>query len=81
MLRVYDEMPSVIYPIGSILEDEKMIMKVLKFQKARTCHAYQVEILQWKVKPSDDILQHFTDPKTPWIMITPYSIEKIKVLS
>lgn len=80
MLKVYDEMPSVKYAIGSILEDEKMIMKVLEFRECRTAHSYKVEVLKWKVLPPKYI-QDQMDMKTPWILITPYSIPKIKVHS
>lgn len=79
MEKVYDEMPSVKYPIGSILEDEKMIMKVLQFRECRTAHSYKVEVLKWKVMPPQYV-QDVMDLKTPWILITPYSIPKIKVL-
>jgi hypothetical protein len=78
MLQVYSEMPSVIYPIGAILEDEKMIMKVLEFKEVRTAHSYKVEVLQWKVMPPELIQRHM-DMKTTWILITPYSIPKITV--
>lgn len=79
MLKVYDEMPSVKYAIGSILEDEKMIMKVLEFRECRSAHSYKVEVLKWKVMPPTYI-QERMDMKTPWILITPYSIDKIKVI-
>lgn len=79
MLKVYDEMPSVIYPIGAILEDEKMVMKVLEFREVRTAHSYKVEVLKWKVMPPDYIQQRM-DMKTPWILVTPYSIPKIQVI-
>lgn len=79
MLKVYDEMPSVIYPIGAVLEDEKMIMKVLQFRPCRSAHSYKVEVLKWKVLPPEYIQQEM-DMKTPWILITPYSIPKIKVI-
>lgn len=80
MLKVYDEMPSVIYPIGAVLEDEKMIMKVLEFRMCRSAHMYKMEVLKWKVMPPDHV-QQLMDMKTPWVLITPYSIPKIKVLS
>lgn len=79
MLKVYPDLPSVIYPIGSVLEDEKMIMKVLEFRPCNTAHSYKVEVLKWKVMPPE-VIQRQMDMKTPWILITPYSIPKIKVL-
>lgn len=77
--KVYNEMPSVKYAIGSVLEDEKMIMKVLEFRECRSAHSYKVEVLKWKVLPPSYVQEHM-DMKTPWILITPYSIPKIKVL-
>lgn len=72
--------PSVIFPIGSVLEDEKMIMKVLEFRECRSAHSYKVEVLKWKVLPPTYIQQDL-NMKTPWILMIPSSIPKIKVLS
>lgn len=71
--------PDVIFPIGSVLEDEKMIMKVLQFRECRSAHSYKVEVLKWKVLP-DKYIQELMDMKTPWILMIPSSIPKIKVL-
>lgn len=72
--------PDVIYPIGSVLEDEKMIMKVLEFREARSCHSYKVDVLKWKILPPDYI-QKDLNMKQLWIFMIPSSIPKIKVLS
>lgn len=79
MDKVYKEKPSIQYPIGAVLEDEKMIMKVLEFKDEKSGHLYKVEVLQWKVEPPT-LVQQYMDMKYPWIFITPYSIPKIKVL-
>lgn len=72
--------PDVIFPIGSVLEDEKMIMKVLEFRECRSAHSYKVEVLKWKVLP-EAYIQEVMDMKKPWILMIPSSIPKIKVLS
>lgn len=71
--------PDVIYPVGSVLEDEKMIMKVLEFRECHTAHSYKVEVLKWKVYPPDYI-QKDLNMKCLWIFMIPSSIPKIKVL-
>lgn len=79
MLHVHPDMPSVKFPIGAVVEDEKMIMKILEFREVRSAHSYKVEVLKWKVMPPD-IIQRQMDMKTPWILVTPYSIPKMKVI-
>lgn len=72
--------PDVIFPIGSVLEDEKMIMKVLEFREVRSAHSYKVDVLKWKVLPPDYIRKDLNMEQL-WILMIPSSIPKIKVLS
>lgn len=72
--------PDVIFPIGSVLEDEKMIMKVLEFRECRSAHSYKVDVLKWKVLPPEYI-QKDLNMEQLWILMIPSSIPKIKVLS
>ena len=71
--------PSFQYPIGTILEDEKMIMKLLEFKEVKLAHSYKVEVLKWKVEPPEYV-KPYLDMKTPWVIISAESIPKMKVL-
>jgi hypothetical protein len=79
MLKVYKEMPSVIYPPGTIVEDEKMIMKMGEMREVVGGHSYKVEVLKWKVMPPE-FIQRQMDMKNPWVLITAYSVPKMKVI-
>lgn len=78
-MLVPTEKPSVIYPVGAKLEDEKMIMEVLEFQDKPLVHMYKVKVLKWKISPAHYITPHM-NMDTPWIIVVPDSIPKIKVL-
>lgn len=71
--------PSIKFPIGAVLEDEKMIMKVLEFREVQLAHSYKVEVLKWKVEPPDYV-RPYVNMKTPWIIVSAESIPKMKVL-
>lgn len=71
--------PDIQFPIGTILEDEKMIMKILDFREVQLAHSYKVEVLKWKVEPPDYV-KPYVDMKTPWIIVSAESIPKMKVL-
>ena len=77
-LEVPTEEPSVIFPIGAILEDEKGIYKVLEFQKQdNLLHKYRVEILTQKI-PLPKELKHRIDFKNHWLLVLPQKIHCIK---
>ena len=57
------EEPSVVFPVGSILEDEKGVYKVLSpVSKQKVAHIYKVEVLHQKIPIPDDI-KPFIDAK------------------
>lgn len=72
------ESPSTIYEIGSVIEDCNAIMKIKRFLQSHSGHSYQVDVLQWKVEPPDNVKSHL-DMKNFWILVTAESISKIKL--
>lgn len=70
--------PSTIYEIGSVIEDCNAIMKITKFNAGHSGHSYQVDVLQWKVEPPDNI-RPLLDMKNFWILVTAQSFPKIKL--
>lgn len=76
-LRVPKEEARTIFPIGAILEDEKGIYKVLKFEKQAYLHKYQVEVITQKI-PVPEHLKRFVGDKIQWLVITPTNLDAVK---
>jgi hypothetical protein len=77
-LNVPTEEPSITFPIGAVIEDEKGIYKVLEFQKQDDLiHKYRVEILTQKV-PIPKEFKHRIDPKNHWLLILPQKVHLIR---
>ncbi len=70
--------PSRIFDVGSVIEDQTAVMKILKFAKCRSGHSYRVEVLQWKKPPPDSIKEQI-DEKNMWIFVSADSIRNITV--
>lgn len=72
------EEPSIEFPVGAILEDEKAIYKILEpVVKQKTVHKYKVEVLQQKTPIPDD-LKFFVDPKIQTLIVLAQNLDKIK---
>ena len=71
------EEPSIIFPIGAILEDVQGKYKVLEMQKQEKAHKYKVEVLEQKI-PIPDHLKHFIDSKIQWLLVLPQNLSNIK---
>lgn len=71
------EEPSITFPIGAILEDEKGKYEVLKFQKQDKAHKYKVKVLEQKI-PIPDNMKMFIDIKEQWLLVLPQNISNIK---
>ena len=72
------EEPSVIFPEGAILEDDKGIYKVLKpVEKQKVAHCYTVEMLQEKIPISQD-MKPFVDTKKMTFVVFAQNLDKIK---
>lgn len=79
-LEVPTEEPSIMFPIGAIIEDEKGIYKIKEFQKQdNLLHKYKVEILTQKV-PIPLAIKHRIDEKNHWLLVLPQNIKYIKRL-
>lgn len=70
------EEPSVIFPIGAVIEDVKGKYKILEFQKQKTIHKYKVEVLETKIPPPPE-LKFYLDEKIQWIAVLPQNLDKI----
>lgn len=73
----FNTFPSKIFAIGSVIEDQNAIMKILHFAPCRSGHSYKVEVLQWKIQPPDGIKEHI-DEKAMWIFVSADSIKNIQ---
>ena len=70
--------PSIVFPIGTIIEDCNAKMKIKKFYPSRFGHSYQVELLHWNLYPPESVRVHL-DMDNFWILVTKETIDKIKV--
>ena len=76
----FNTYPSIIYPVGSIIEDQTAVMKIKRFAKCRSGHSYKVEVLQWKREPHANIKAQI-DEKDMWIFVSADSIQHIQIIS
>lgn len=70
------EEPSIIFPVGAIIEDVKGKYKILEFQKQDVTHKYKVEVLQQKI-PIPNHMKPFIDEKIQWLIVLPQNISNI----
>lgn len=71
------EEPSIIFPVGAIIEDNKAVYKILEFQKQDKIHKYKTEVLSQKL-PIPDSAKPFIDEKFQYILVLPQNLDKIK---
>ena len=76
-LNIPTEEPSIIFPIGAVIEDHKGIYKILEFKKQDKIHKYKVEVIKQK-QPIPQNLVMFLDPKIQWLLVLPQNLESIK---
>lgn len=74
----FNTFPSTIFEIGSVIEDQNAIMKILHFAPCRSGHSYKVEVLQWKIQPPDNIKEHLNE-KAMWIFVSADSVRNITI--
>jgi hypothetical protein len=70
------EEPSIIFPVGAIIEDVKGKYKILQFEKQDLTHKYKVEVLQQKI-PIPNHMKPFIDEKIQWIIVLPQNLSNI----
>ena len=75
--QVPQEEPSIVFPVGAIIEDEKGKYKILKFEKQQKVHKYKVEVLEQKI-PIPDNLKFFIDDKIQTLIILPQNLSNIR---
>lgn len=71
------EEPSVIFPIGSVLEDHKGKYKVLAFEKQDKVHKYKVEVLEQKAAIPKEF-EMYLDPKIQTLVVLAQNLDRIK---
>ena len=75
------EEPSIVFPIGAIIEDEKGRYKILAFEKQKDfLHKYKVEVLEQKIPIPSHLLPHI-DEKIQWLLVLPQNLHKIQRIS
>ena len=76
-LDVPTEEPSIIFPVGAVIEDEKGRYKILAFEKQKNLlHKYKVEVLQQKI-PIPKACRPFIDDKIQWLIVLPQNLANI----
>lgn len=71
------EEPSIIFPIGAIIEDNKGRYKIEKFEKQKFAHKYKVEIIElWNPPPQE--VSMFFDRNNFWLLVLPQNLNAIK---
>ena len=71
------EEPSIIFPVGAIIEDMKGKYKILQFEKQDKAHKYKVEVLEQKI-PIPDHMKPFIDEKIQTLIVLPQNLANIK---
>lgn len=75
---VPNEEPSVVFPVGTIFEDEKAVYKIIgECVKQGTAHKYKVEVLNQKI-PIPEHLKYFIDPKFQTYVVLAQNLDKIQ---
>lgn len=74
------EEPSIIFPIGAVIEDERARYKILEFQKQDKGHKYRVEVLEQKIPIPEQLKKYLDDTKFHWILVLPQNLDKIRRL-
>lgn len=73
------EEPSITFPVGAIIEDDKAVYKILEPVVVQgKAHKYKVEITQHKKPIPDNLKQYLEDTKLQWILVLPQNIPLIK---
>lgn len=70
------EEPSIVFPEGAILEDQKGIYKVVKMVKQGKIHKYKCEVVQQKI-PIPDRMKPFLDEKIQWLIVLPQNLPSL----
>lgn len=74
------EEPSIIFPVGAVIEDATAIYKILAFEKQdKFLHKYKVEVLTQKLPIPDSVKSHI-DPNNRWLIVLPQNLGGIQRL-
>ena len=79
MITICKTEPSIVFPVGAVIEDQNGIMEILiRYPKARVGHTYKVKVLEWKIPPPEGVKQHLDDPNEIHICVFEENIANIK---
>lgn len=74
--------PSIIFPVGTIIEDVKGKYKILEpVVKQGNAHKYKCQVLEQKIPMPQHVKLHVQDQKIMWIMVLPQNLDKIRVVN
>ena len=74
--------PSIIFPVGAVIEDPMMVAEILhKYPKTRTGHMYKVKVLQWKIDIPERVKQSLEKPDEIHISVFEENMSNIKRVS
>ena len=82
MIPIGKELPSIIFPVGAVIEDPMMIAEIIHFYpKTRSGHVYKVKVLQWKIEVPEGVKQYLEKPDEIYITVYGENMGNIKRLS
>ena len=82
MIPLGKQTPSIIFPVGAVIEDPMMIAEIThQYLKTRTGHMYKVKVLQWKIDLPPHVKAHLEKPDEIYITVFGENLDKIKRLS
>ena len=74
--------PSIVFPVGAVIEDPTTISEILyKFPVTRFGHMYKVKVLQWKIEVPQRIKESLENPDEMYICVLEENIANIKRIS
>jgi hypothetical protein len=79
MIPIGKTEPSIVFPVGAVIEDPMMIAEILhKYPKTRTGHMYKVKVLTWKMELPEGVKQHLDKPDEIHISVFEENMANIK---
>lgn len=79
MIPIGKTEPSIVFPVGAIIEDQMMIAEILhKYHKTRSGHMYKVKVHKWKIEVPQGIQQHLEKPDEICICVFEENMANIK---
>lgn len=82
MIPIGHQTPSITFPVGAVIEDQKMIAEILfQYPTTRVGHMYKVKILKWKIEPPDYVIKNLQKPDEIYLSVLGENMDNIKRIS